>query len=99
MRIPPGSPPYAGSPSTWRTPMSREVLLTGFGVRTAFGSGAEALRDGVFDGRPVFAPITRFDTGPYRTGMAATRGTSAPLHEVLAETAIAAVRMAGLPTG
>ncbi|MDT3396395.1 beta-ketoacyl-[acyl-carrier-protein] synthase family protein [Streptomyces sp. B1866] len=78
---------------------SREVLLTGFGVRTAFGTGADALRAGVFDGRPAFAPVTRFDTGPYRTDMAATHGPAAPLHEVLAETAGAAVGMAGLPAG
>ncbi|MBO0804525.1 MAG: beta-ketoacyl-[acyl-carrier-protein] synthase family protein [Nocardiopsaceae bacterium] len=77
--------------------MSREVLLTGFGVRTAFGSGADALREGVFDGRPAFAPITRFDTGPYRTGLAATAGEAVPLHESLAKTATAAIGMAGLP--
>ena len=79
--------------------MSRDVLLTGFGVRTAFGTGADALRDGVFDGRPAFAPITRFDTGAYRTGLAATAGGSAPLREVLAESAAAAIDMAGLPKG
>ncbi|MEV6126566.1 beta-ketoacyl synthase N-terminal-like domain-containing protein [Streptomyces violaceusniger] len=79
--------------------MSREVLLTGFGVRTAFGAGADALREGVFDGRPAFGPITRFDTGPYRTGLAATYGQAAPLRDVLAEVATAAVGMAGLPTG
>lgn len=79
--------------------MSREVLLTGFGVRTAFGAGADALREGVFDGRPAFGPINRFDTGPYRTGLAATCGQAAPLRDVLAEVAAAAVGMAGLPTG
>ncbi|MFD8362764.1 beta-ketoacyl-[acyl-carrier-protein] synthase family protein [Streptomyces hygroscopicus] len=79
--------------------MSREVLLTGFGVRTAFGTGADPLREGVFDGRPAFAPITRFDTGPYRTGVAATGGGAAPLREVLAEVAGAAAGMAGLRTG
>jgi 3-oxoacyl-[acyl-carrier-protein] synthase II len=77
----------------------REVLLTGFGVRTAFGAGADALRDGVFDGRPAFAPITRFDTSAYRTGIAATAGEGVPLREVLAETAAEAVVMAGLPRG
>ncbi|WNE94408.1 beta-ketoacyl-[acyl-carrier-protein] synthase family protein [Streptomyces luomodiensis] len=76
--------------------MSREVLLTGFGVRTAFGTGADPLREGVFDGRPAFAPITRFDTGPYRTHVAATGGGAAPLREVLADVAGAAVGMAGL---
>jgi 3-oxoacyl-[acyl-carrier-protein] synthase II len=77
----------------------RDVLVTGFGVRTAFGDGAGALRDGVFDGRPAFAPITRFDPAPYRTGVAAAGGGSAPLREVLAETTAAAVAMAGLPKG
>ena len=77
--------------------MSRDVLVTGFGVRTAFGAGAGALRDGVFDGRPAFAPITRFDTRPYRTAIAATGGDGSSLREVLAETATAAVDMAGLP--
>ena len=79
--------------------MSRDVLLTGFGVRTAFGAGACALRDGVFDGRPAFAPITRFDTSAYRTDVAATAGESVPLREVLAETTAAALDMAGLPKG
>lgn len=77
----------------------RAVLVTGFGVRTAFGAGAGALRDGVFDGRPAFAPITRFDTGPYRTAVAAAAGEAAPLREVLAETTAAALAMAGLPRG
>jgi 3-oxoacyl-[acyl-carrier-protein] synthase II len=77
--------------------MSHEVLLTGFGVQTAFGSGANALREGVFDGRPAFAQIARFDTGPYRTCVAATAGEAAPLREALAKTATAAVGMAGLP--
>lgn len=79
--------------------MTGGVVVTGFGVRTAFGAGADAVRDGVFDGRPAFAPITRFDTGPYRTDVAATGGPAAPLREVLAETAWAAVAMAGLPAG
>ncbi|WP_327696014.1 beta-ketoacyl-[acyl-carrier-protein] synthase family protein [Streptomyces sp. NBC_00459] len=51
--------------------MTREVTVTGYGVRTAFGEGAEALRRGVFAGVPAFRPTTRFDTGPYRTGFAA----------------------------
>ncbi len=79
--------------------MTGGVVVTGFGVRTAFGAGADAVRDGVFDGRPAFAPITRFDTGPYRADVAATGGPAAPLREVLAETAWAAVAMAGLPAG
>ncbi|MGO4422539.1 beta-ketoacyl-[acyl-carrier-protein] synthase family protein, partial [Streptomyces sp. MCAF7] len=50
--------------------MNGEVTVTGFGVRTAFGTGAEALRRGVFAGVPSFRATTRFDTGPYRTPMA-----------------------------
>ena len=79
--------------------MSRDVLLTGFGVRTAFGSGADALRDGVFDGSPAFAPITRFDAGAYRSAIAATGGEAAPLRDVLAEVTASALAMAGLPKG
>ena len=56
--------------------MSPDVLVTGFGVRTAFGTGAEPLRRGVFSGVPAFAPTTRFDTGPYRTPMAAAARTA-----------------------
>lgn len=79
--------------------MGRDVLLTGFGVRTAFGSGAAALRAGVFDGRPAFAPITRFDASAYRSDLAATGGEAAPLREVLAETTASALEMAGMPKG
>lgn len=79
--------------------MGHEVLLTGFGVRTAFGTGPDALRAGVFDGTPTFAPITRFDPTPYRTPLAATYGDAAPLQEALAEVAGAAAEMAGLRPG
>ncbi|MEU6227240.1 beta-ketoacyl-[acyl-carrier-protein] synthase family protein [Streptomyces sp. NPDC047042] len=51
--------------------MTREVAVTGYGVQTAFGEGVEVLRRGVFAGVPAFRPTTRFDTGPYRTGVAA----------------------------
>ncbi|HKS46149.1 MAG TPA: beta-ketoacyl-[acyl-carrier-protein] synthase family protein [Amycolatopsis sp.] len=79
--------------------MNHDVLVTGFGVRTVFGTGADAVRDGVFGGHPVFAPITRFDTSGYRTKAAATAGEPAPLREVLYDRAEAAVAMAGLPEG
>ncbi|WP_063730570.1 beta-ketoacyl-[acyl-carrier-protein] synthase family protein [Streptomyces sp. RTd22] len=79
--------------------MTHEVLLTGFGVRTAFGTGADALREGVFDGSPAFTPITRFDPGPYRTNLAAASGTAVPLRDVLAEVTGAAAGMAGLRPG
>ncbi|MFC5718948.1 beta-ketoacyl-[acyl-carrier-protein] synthase family protein [Streptomyces gamaensis] len=47
------------------------AVITGFGVFTAFGPGADALRAGVFAGKPGFAPVTRFDTSPFRGGHAA----------------------------
>lgn len=85
--------------------MSGEVTVTGFGVRTAFGTGADALRGGVFAGVPAFAPTTRFDTGPYRTPMAAAApdGPDAVEHwalrHALAECGTAALDMAGLRPG
>ncbi|MEU1848599.1 beta-ketoacyl-[acyl-carrier-protein] synthase family protein [Streptomyces sp. NPDC019990] len=84
---------------------SGEVTVTGFGVRTAFGSGAEAVRRGVFAGIPAFAPTSRFDTGPYRTPMAAAApdGPDAvedwALRHALAECGTQALDMAGLRPG
>ncbi|MGW0712110.1 beta-ketoacyl-[acyl-carrier-protein] synthase family protein [Streptomyces sp. NPDC002643] len=81
------------------------VTVTGFGVRTAFGTGAEALRRGVFAGVPSFAPTTRFDTGPYRTPMAgaAPDGPDAvedwALRHALARCGTDALAMAGLRQG
>ncbi|MFG2553363.1 beta-ketoacyl-[acyl-carrier-protein] synthase family protein [Streptomyces sp. NPDC048581] len=82
-----------------------EVTVTGFGVRTALGNGADAVRRGVFAGVPAFAPTTRFDTGPYRTPMAAAApdGPDAveqwALRHALAECGTRALDMAGLGTG
>ncbi|MFE7761557.1 beta-ketoacyl-[acyl-carrier-protein] synthase family protein [Streptomyces sp. NPDC057438] len=85
--------------------MTGDVTVTGFGVRTAFGAGADALRRGVFAGVPSFAPTTRFDTGPYRTPMAgaAPDGPDAAgfrsLRPALARCGREALDMAGLPPG
>ncbi|EKX68293.1 beta-ketoacyl-[acyl-carrier-protein] synthase family protein [Streptomyces ipomoeae] len=85
--------------------MTGDVTVTGFGVRTAFGTGAEALRRGVFAGVPSFVPTTRFDTGPYRTPMAgaAPDGPDAvedwALRHALAQCGTEALDMAGLPQG
>ncbi|WP_371661078.1 beta-ketoacyl synthase [Streptomyces sp. NBC_00280] len=85
--------------------MTREVTVTGYGVRTAFGEGAEALRRGVFAGVPAFRPTTRFDTGPYRTGFAAAAPDGAEggdgvegwaLRDSLRRCGDDALRMAGL---
>lgn len=87
------------------TALTGDVTVTGFGVRTAFGAGAEALRRGVFAGVPSFAPTTRFDTGPYRTPMAGAApdgpGTAEhrALRPALARCGREALDMAGLPAG
>lgn len=90
--------------------MAGDVVVTGFGVRTAFGPGAPALRRGVFGGTPAFAPTTRFDTAPYRTAMAAAAPDDAvppddaappggALRAALAACGEEALDMAGLPAG
>jgi 3-oxoacyl-[acyl-carrier-protein] synthase II len=81
--------------------MAAEVVATGYGVRTADGFGAEALRRGVFAGRQDFREISRFDTVGFHSRIAATSGgASTPaLLPVLGEVADAAVAMAGLPAG
>jgi 3-oxoacyl-[acyl-carrier-protein] synthase II len=85
--------------------VSTEVTVTGFGVRTAFGTGADALRRGVFEGVPSFAPTTRFDTRPYRTAMAgaAPDGPGAvedrALRHALDRCGAEALDMAGLGRG
>jgi len=85
--------------------VSREVTVTGYGVRSAFGEGAEALRRGVFAGVPGFRPTTRFDTGPYRTAFAAAAPDGADavegwaLRHALRQCGDDALRMAGLGAG
>ncbi|WP_405818865.1 beta-ketoacyl-[acyl-carrier-protein] synthase family protein [Streptomyces sp. NBC_01390] len=85
--------------------MTREVTVTGYGVQTAFGEGAEALRRGVFAGVPAFRPTTRFDTGPYRTAVAAAAPDGAEavegwaLRDALGLCGGAALAMAGLGAG
>ncbi len=88
--------------------MTREVTVTGYGVRTAFGDGAGGLRRGVFAGVPAFRPTTRFDTGPYRTGFAAAAPDGAEggdgvegwaLRDALRRCGDEALGMAGLGAG
>ncbi|WP_307627906.1 beta-ketoacyl-[acyl-carrier-protein] synthase family protein [Streptomyces turgidiscabies] len=83
--------------------MAREVTVTGYGVQTAFGEGADALRRGVFAGVPAFRPTTRFDTGPYRTAVAAAApGDSVggwALRDALRRCGSAALGMAGVGVG
>ncbi|MEU3933119.1 beta-ketoacyl-[acyl-carrier-protein] synthase family protein [Streptomyces sp. NPDC029044] len=83
-----------------------DALVTGYGVLTAHGFGEEALRTGVFAGRPAFRRVERFDTGPFRGRYAAVPAT-APLpgvgpeqtpsqREALVACGRAALDMAGL---
>jgi 3-oxoacyl-[acyl-carrier-protein] synthase II len=48
-----------------------EVVVTGYGVFTAFGFGPQALKEGVFFGRPAFTKVRRFDPSRYRAQYAA----------------------------
>lgn len=82
--------------------MTEPIVITGFGVLTAFGQGVDALRHGVFGGRPAFAPVTRFDTTPFRTDRAAclpgTPGDRAPRQYDALRTCVEdALAMAGEP--
>ncbi|MBK3577714.1 hypothetical protein JHN63_28725 [Streptomyces sp. MBT65] len=49
----------------------REAIITGYGVFTAFGFGAEALEFRVFAGRSTFAKVGRFNPAPYHAKYAA----------------------------
>ena len=48
-----------------------QVVVTGYGVFTAFGFGVRALREGVFSGEPAFTRVSRFDPSGYRARYAA----------------------------
>ncbi|MFL5345026.1 MAG: beta-ketoacyl-[acyl-carrier-protein] synthase family protein [Hyalangium sp.] len=76
--------------------MGREVVITGFGVLSAFGFGAEALRKNVFAGIPGFRPVSRFDARPYRSAVAAESGCAPRQRDVFLECARTALGMAGL---
>jgi 3-oxoacyl-[acyl-carrier-protein] synthase II len=76
--------------------MGREVVITGFGVLSAFGFGADALRKNVFAGVPGFRPVSRFDTRPYRAAVAAESDCAPRQRDAFLECARAALGMAGL---
>lgn len=71
--------------------MPIDVQVTGYEVFTAFGLGADKLRDQVFAGGSAFAPIERFDTAPFRNRYAATYGGGSPTPRQL-ETILSCVR-------
>ncbi len=51
---------------------AHDVVITGYGVFSAFGFGERALLDGVFGGIPAFQPVTRFDVSRFACQYAAT---------------------------
>ncbi|MFD8493026.1 beta-ketoacyl-[acyl-carrier-protein] synthase family protein [Amycolatopsis sp. NPDC059657] len=78
-----------------------EVVVTGYGVHTAFGEGPARVRDGVFAGRQEFPEITRFATTGLRSHVAATYDAedTPAVRPVLSRCADTAVEMADLPAG
>jgi len=74
--------------------MTGRVVVTGYGVFTAFGWGEKALRDGVFTGTQVFAPSRRFDPAQFRTPITAAAAGDPELVDVLGSCADDAVDMA-----
>ncbi|MEW1547297.1 beta-ketoacyl-[acyl-carrier-protein] synthase family protein [Streptomyces tsukubensis] len=77
-----------------RTP--RPVVLTGMAVTTGYGHGVDALREGIRSGVPAFTPVTRFDTGRYRVGVAAQGPADLDLDTELKTLAEEACKQAGL---
>ena len=56
----------------------RRVWITGIGIATAIGTGVEAFRAGLRDGRPPVRRIDRFDPSPFRSQVAAQVDDFAP---------------------
>lgn len=81
--------------------MTRAVVVTGYGVRTAAGNGPDALRGSVFAGRPGFRPVSRFGTAGLRTSWAACSPDDRTPSLLTALTGVSddAVAMAALPAG
>ncbi|MDQ7803472.1 beta-ketoacyl synthase N-terminal-like domain-containing protein [Amycolatopsis sp. A133] len=80
--------------------MTVDVVISGFGVLSAFGFGGPALVDGVFSGTPGFRTVTRFDVSGQACDQAATYepGDPAPTtFDALVTCAEAAVEMARRP--
>ncbi|MFY1675639.1 beta-ketoacyl-[acyl-carrier-protein] synthase family protein [Streptomyces sp. WMMC905] len=74
----------------------RAVAVAGAAVTTGYGRGVEALREGVWSGEPAFVPVTRFDTGRYRVGVAAQCDPATNLDDELLALAEEALTQAGL---
>lgn len=72
-----------------------QVVITGLSVLSAFGRGPDALLERAFAGTTAFVPVSRFDTGHRRTGVAATL----PGEPVLADELVDAIGFACADAG
>ena len=71
------------------------MAITGFGVFSCFGRGADVLRANVFTGTAGFGEVTRFDTGGCRVHRAAHAAQAPELTVVLEQVARDALQMSG----
>jgi 3-oxoacyl-[acyl-carrier-protein] synthase II len=72
------------------------VVVTGAGVLSAYGRGAEALLSGMLSGQPAFAPVQRFDVTPRRVRFAAAMAGDPELRTEVTRAVGAACDDAGL---
>lgn len=72
------------------------VVVTGLAAVSGCGRGLGPLLDRASAGEPAFGPVTRFDTGRYRVGVAAHLPGEPNLREELAAVVRQAAAMAGL---
>jgi 3-oxoacyl-[acyl-carrier-protein] synthase II len=64
--------------------VAESVAITAMAVTSAYGHGCEALLQGVLQGKPAFAPVSRFDVSARRVGVAATMPGAPSLRSLLA---------------
>lgn len=72
------------------------VVISGIGMMVPSGFGEEAARSSVLAGVHQFRPITRFDTSPFRAGIAAESAFTGSLLELGLRLAADALTSAGL---
>lgn len=70
--------------------------ITAMAVSSAYGRGLRPFADGLRSGRPAASPVTRFDVGAHRAGVAATLPGARCLEEELALVVDGACERAGL---
>ncbi|MBW7477304.1 beta-ketoacyl-[acyl-carrier-protein] synthase family protein [Paenibacillus oenotherae] len=76
--------------------MKRRVVITGYGVMTAFGFGEQAVAEHILRGKHGFRPVRRFDGAPYRSSIAAESDYDGSLLQLGIECTGEALGMSGL---